>query len=115
LVPRETLARFHELKKFTDDHISRFESDIKPFFPHCMRLRYTRSPSKFAAVALSRVPIPEGFGSKSLTDEERAKQWREKGFQIVSISELDTVKNSFTEGEATSFLALLATGLAVPT
>ena len=114
LVSRETLAHFHEMKKFTDEHLSWLQADIQPYFPHTSTTTYTKTPSKFAGVALSRVPIPAGFGSQSLTDEQRAAQWRKKDFRVAALSELKTTKTVFTERDAASFLALMASGLVVP-
>lgn len=114
LVDRETLSRFFELKKFTEEHLSWLREDIEPFFRHFHSLYFETPPSKFGSVVLSRVPIPTGFVEQTLTDEKRAAQWRKQSFRVAALSELKTTKILFTECEAASFLALMASGLAVP-
>ena len=114
IVSRKTLAHIHELTNFTEKHLSWLQDDIRPYFAESSKLTYTGS-NKFAAVALSRVEIPSGFGRASMYDEPRAKHWRTKGFQVAALSELKTTNTVFTERDAASFLALTASGLAVPT
>lgn len=114
LVSRETLAHFHEMEKFKDERLRWLRADIQPYFPHITTTSYTKTPSKFAGVALSRVLIPAAFGTESLTDEQRAAQWRKKGFRVAALSEVKTTKTLFTEREAVSFLALMASGLIIP-
>ncbi|MBI5387069.1 MAG: hypothetical protein HZA90_20555 [Verrucomicrobia bacterium] len=114
LIDRETLSRFFELKKFTEEHLSWLRKDIEPFFRHSHSLYFKIPPSKFGSVVLSRVPIPTGFVEQTLTDEKRTAQWRKQNFRVAVLSELKTTKTLFTECDAASFLALVASGLAVP-
>jgi hypothetical protein len=114
LVSRETLACFHELKKFTAEHLSWLQEDIKPYFPNFWATTYTRIPSKFHSIGLSRTPFPSAFGEESLSDVQRAAKWRSLKFKIAALSELNTTKTALTERDAVSFLVLMASGLAVP-
>ena len=114
IVDRSTLAHIHELTKFTETHLSWLERDIRPYFAESTKLYAPVGNKEFAAVALSRVGIPPGFGTRFLHNEERAKQWRAKGFRVAALSELPTCNNTFTEQEASSFLALAGAGLVIP-
>ncbi len=114
LVSRETLAHFHDIKNFTDEHISWLRNDIKPYFPHSTTTIYTKTSSKFAGLALSRVEIPTAFGRRSLTDEQRASQWRTKGFRVAALSEFRTTEALFTERDAVASIALMGCGLQGP-
>ncbi len=113
IVARETLAHIHELSKFTEKHLSWLQRDIRPYFPESTKLYYTAS-KLFGAVVLSRVEIPEGFGTGSMQDESRAKHWRAKGYRVAALSELKSCETTFTECTAASFLALVCGGLSFP-
>lgn len=114
IVDRATLAHMHELTNFTETHLSWLQRDVRPYFAESTKLYATAGDKRFAAVALSRIPIPEGFGSRPLRDKERSEQWRAKGFRVAALSELPTCNQLFTEREAASFLALTGAGLVVP-
>ncbi len=114
IVDRSTLAHIHELTNFTKTHLSWLQRDIKPYFAHSFELYHSKGAKNFAAVALSRVPIPKGFGDASLDDTKRAAFWRKKDFRVAALSEMPTCESVFTEKEASSFLALISVGLVVP-
>src|SRR4051812_37210951 len=97
IVDRSTLAHIHELTKFTETHLSWLQRDIRPYFPESTKLYASAGAKQFAAVALSRVAIPQGFGTKSLQDKDRAKQWRTRGFRVAALSELPTCDDTFNE------------------
>ncbi len=78
IVSRGTLAHIHELTRFSEAHLSWLQRDIRPYFPESTKLYYAEGTKKFAAVALSRIPIPKGFGHTPMQDEDRAKHWRKK-------------------------------------
>lgn len=113
IVDRSTLAHIHELTHFTEKHLSWLQRDIRPYFPESTKLYYSGS-KKFAAVVLSRVELPQGFGEQRLLDEERAKQWRTKGFRVAALSELPTCPETFAEKFAATFLTLVGAGLCIP-
>jgi len=114
IVDRSTLATFHELKRFTDEHLSWLKADIRPYFPHATTFTYTKTPSKFASLVLSRVSLPSDFGSGSMSDESRAEEARASGFRVAALSEIRGLHKPFTEKNVVSFLALLACGLDFP-
>jgi hypothetical protein len=113
IVDRSTLAHMHELTHFTEKHLSWLQRDIRPYFSESTKLYYSGS-TKFAAVVLSRVELPQGFTTQRLQDEARAKQWRAKGFRVAALSELPTCSDTFTEKIAAAFLTLVGAGLCVP-
>lgn len=114
IVDRSALATFHELKRFTDEHLSWLRADIRPYFPHTTTFTYTKTPSKFASLVLSRVALPPNFGDGSMSDERRAEQARASGFRVAALSEIRGLHKPFTEKSVVSFLALLACGLDFP-
>src|SRR5260221_13418797 len=95
IVTRETLAHIYEMTAFTDKYLGWLQTDIRPYFPESSKL-YVKGSKKFGAVVLSRIQIPDGFGSLSMHDEPRAKLWRKKGFRVAAISELPTCEDTFT-------------------
>lgn len=114
IVSRETLAHIHKLTRFSEEHLSWLQRDIRPYFPESTKLYYTGGTKKFAAVVLSRVPLPAGFGVPSMQDRDRAKHWRKKRFRVAALSELSSCDDTFTEKTATSFMSLVGVGLSVP-
>ena len=114
IVSRETLAHMHELKKFTSVHLTWLERDVRPYFPVTTKLYYTEQRNKFAAVVLSRIPLPKHFGTASLKDEDRAQFWRRRKFRVAALSELRGCDTMITEKSAATFLSQVGVGLAVP-
>lgn len=114
IVDRASLATFHELKRFTDEHLSWLQDDIKSYFPHTTTFSYTKTPTKFASLVLSRLPLPPSFGSGSMHDEKRAELFRGHGFRVAALSEIKSLHRPFTEKSIVSFLALVACGLDFP-
>ncbi|MFO1490200.1 MAG: hypothetical protein U1F77_17770 [Kiritimatiellia bacterium] len=114
IVGRETLAHIHQLRHFTEKHLSWLQNDIRPYFCHSEKLYYYKGSKKFAAVALSRVPIPPTFGHKAMHDVPRAKFWRGQKFKVAALAELVTCVETFTEETAASFLTLAGVGLSFP-
>ena len=114
IVPREVLARFHELKKFTTEHLEWFKNDIRPFFPHFSKFIFSKTPAKFAAVALSRVPISVSFGTGARGNVDRAERGRSEGFRVAAMEEILSIPQKLSERDAAAFLSLMASGLTVP-
>ena len=114
IVNRQTLAHIHELTRFSEKHLSWLQRDIEPYFPESTKLYYTSGTKKFAAVALSRFSFPSTFGKEPMKDEDRAKRWRKKGFRVVTLSELPSCHDTFTEQTAASFMSLVGVGLSIP-
>jgi len=114
IIDRAALATFHELKRFTEEHLSWLTQDIKPYFPHHIKCHCSKTKNKFASLVLSRVPLTQDLGATPLTDSSRAAKYRALGVRIASLIEIRTLHRPFTEKNIVSFLALVACGLDSP-
>jgi hypothetical protein len=114
IIDRAALATFHELKRFTEEHLSWLMEDIKPYFPHAIKINYAKTKGKFASLVLSRFPANHNLGTTPLSGPARAQKYRSLGFRMADLSELRCLHRPFTERNIVSFLALVACGLDFP-
>jgi hypothetical protein len=110
---RADLTHFLQLARFKSTRIEWLLADMKPWFPYQVPYYKTGSSSSIHSLFLSRDPIAKHLPSGSMTTAARISRMADYAPRTEMYFKSGTVRPA--ESEIIGDLALLSTGLSVPT
>jgi hypothetical protein len=113
VLERATFTRFLSLERVKRVRIKQFQEDVREWFPFTKPF-FSKGDS-LHSIYLSRTCLEAAIPKGSMNTSERVKALRLKNVAIKEWSQIDKDIQRVNEHEVVSFVALLASGLTIPT
>ena len=113
VLERTDLEHFLQIERFKSVRVEWLLEDMKPWFKYQVAYHKSSSPSSIHSLFLSRVPIADELSDETMTTSARIALMSEEAPRTAEFFKQGSKRP--TESEIVSQLALLSTGLVVPT
>lgn len=115
VLERSDLQTFFDLKRIKEERVHWLKGDLLPWFPHQYMLEQGNSGFSFHSLYLSRVPISDWIPDGTMTTTARLNSMDENAPRTEVFAKPPTGHRRLQEKDVVRYLALLDSGLAIPT